>query len=308
MARARAERISVVNALGRASDASAIQQLVAQLPGERDLPVRHKLRVALTRQCRRQRDHGLVVSATHAAPDDETRHWLLEALTAAKSPAAFDLWVRFFVAHEKPTFRASAAEGLRRLADRRASPHLLALAQDRETAPRAAAVEALGALRGPEMLSVVVDALDDADGAVTNQARLALRKFGPPGCAALLERLRDRGATPSRCEALTWYLSVERSEEHLLEIMTDPVPEVRHAALVCLNAWGERFASDKLRDAIGDAAADPVPFVRQRAVIALRWFATTVRSHAALDLALEDGDPGVRAAAIDSGAFARTRA
>jgi HEAT repeat protein len=242
-----------------------------------------------------------------AAPDDRTRHWLLEALTAAKSPAAFELWLRYFLRHEEPGYRAHAAEGLRRLGDARAAPPLLELARDADPVPRAAAVEALGAVRAPAMLAAVVDALDDPAGEVAGRARYALRKFGAPGCAALLERIRGRGATPARCEALTWYLLIERSEGHLLEIMSDELPEVRHAALACLNGWGQRFASDALRDAIGRAAADPVALVRHRAVVALRWFATTECSRAALLRALEDPTPAIRAAAVDSAALAFER-
>lgn len=273
--------------------------LLELLAQERCWSVCKKIRVMLTRLCRQH--HDRIIAAARSARSDAERLWCLEALTAAKSPLVFDLWIEYFVNHSLAGYRATAAVGIRRLGDRRCAPYLQALTRDPAPSVRQTAVEALGAVRAPGMMSAVVDALADPERDVMRAAVYALKKFGAPGWDALLACVRANGPSEGRCDAVTWIVGGERSEPLFLQTLTDPLPELRIAALACLNSWGQRFASDVMRDAIGRVAAgDPVASVRRRAVLGLRWFATTEAAHAALIAALGDPDPDVRAMAIDS--------
>jgi len=294
----RLKRLKVVRALADSAEPAAIERLLALLTTERAWSVQGKIRVALTRQCRRH--HAVVVAAARSSKTDTERLCCLQALTAAKSPAVFDLWVEYYVHHEVSFLRAYATDGIRRLRDPRGARYLLELARDPDGSVRKTAVEALGAVRGAELLPAVVDALSDPEREVSFAAMFAVAKFGEAGWHAVMACIRSQGPTEPRLAAVTWFLTVTRSIPWFEELLAAPEPALRRAALRSLNAWGQRFAPDEMRERIGQAAADPDASVRCQAVLALRWFATTAGARAALQRALDDPDPAVRAMALDS--------
>lgn len=253
-----------------------------------------------------------------------------EALTSLRRALSDpDAWVRYF-----------AAASLGRQADPLAVPLLDALARhDRMQHVRIAAVDAIGAIGG-ESVATVLGRLTESDDAVV--ANAAVRALGAVNAPVVLEPLRQALSAPdaerrtAAAEALARW-----GKEPAVELLrwtsaADGRPDVARAAMAALHKIGNgRTPAARLAiAALAEVAADPSrradaiaamaqvseeaipaiggclssrdPHVRRAVIEALGRLSHPTAS-AYIRGALEDGDPAVRQAAVATLAGLGTR-
>jgi HEAT repeat protein/cyclophilin family peptidyl-prolyl cis-trans isomerase len=138
------------------------------------------------------------------------------------------------------------AYALQRLEDKRALPALLTLARDGNPYTRAFAVKGLGALKDPSATPVLLPLLTSGDRNVLVEDIRAMGKIGDPAAAAPLQKmLHDQSVDPIvKLEAATAMGGIKVIAgtappgivDDLLDLLTDPSPQLRAAALRALAA------------------------------------------------------------------------
>jgi HEAT repeat protein/cyclophilin family peptidyl-prolyl cis-trans isomerase len=127
------------------------------------------------------------------------------------------------------------AFALQRLEDRRALPALLTLAKEANPYTRAFAVKGLGALKDPSALPVLMPLLTSGDRNVLIETVRALGRIADRSAAEpLLKIVRDATADPLvRLEAVGALGGIQAPDvpETLLDVLADPSPPIRAAAL-----------------------------------------------------------------------------
>jgi len=132
------------------------------------------------------------------------------------------------------------AFALQRTEDKRALPALVTLAKEPNPYTRAFAVKGLGAIGDPGAVSTLLPLLTSGERSVLVETIRALGKIGDRSAAEpLLKLLRDARLDPQvRLEAVAALGSLRGGIEALpgvndllLDVMTDPVPAIRAAAL-----------------------------------------------------------------------------
>ena len=127
------------------------------------------------------------------------------------------------------------AYALQRLEDARALPALLTLAKDQNAYTRAFAVKGLGTLKDAAALPVLMPLLTSGDRSVLIETVRALGRIGDRSAAEPLLRLVNAAATDPfvRLEAVgaIGSLDVPAVADTLLDLLSDPSPAIRGAAL-----------------------------------------------------------------------------
>ena len=132
------------------------------------------------------------------------------------------------------------AFALQRLEDKRALPALLTLAKDAHPYTRAFAVKGLGTLNDPSALPTLMPLLTSGERSVLIETIRALGKIGDPSTAEpLLKFIRDTSTDPHvRLEAVGalgglrgGVSALPGANDMLLDLLTDPIPAIRAAAL-----------------------------------------------------------------------------
>jgi HEAT repeat protein len=132
------------------------------------------------------------------------------------------------------------AYALQRVEDKRALPALLTLAKESHPYTRAFAVKGLGAIGDPGALPTLIPLLTSGERAVLIETIRALGKIGDRSAAEpLLKVVRDGSVDPQvRLESVTalgnlrgGIAALPGVNDLLLDVMTDPVPAIRAAAL-----------------------------------------------------------------------------
>ena len=127
------------------------------------------------------------------------------------------------------------AYALQRLEDARALPALLTLAKDQNAYTRAFAVKGLGTLKDAAALPVLMPLLTSGDRSVLIETVRALGRIGDRSAAEPLLRLVNAAATDPfvRLEAVgaIGSLDVPAVTDTLLDLLSDPSPAIRGAAL-----------------------------------------------------------------------------
>jgi len=126
------------------------------------------------------------------------------------------------------------AFALQRLEDKRAATALMALASEPHPDTRAFAVKGLGALGNRAAVPLLIPIASGGDRAATEAVRALGRLGDPVGAAPLLKIIRDRAAPPSmRFEAVgaVGGIGAPGVSDVLLDLLSDPSPEIRAAAL-----------------------------------------------------------------------------
>ena len=130
------------------------------------------------------------------------------------------------------------AFALSRLEDKRSQPALMTLVKDPDPYTRAFAVKGLGALKDRASVSTIVPLVESGDRAVAIEAIRALGRIGDSSAIPPLMRIiQMRNAQPHlRLEAVSALAGFHESAEPglmdlLLDLLTDPSPGIRAAAL-----------------------------------------------------------------------------
>ena len=127
------------------------------------------------------------------------------------------------------------AYALQRLEDARALPALLTLAKDQNPYTRAFAVKGLATLKDPAALPVLMPLLSSGDRSVLIETLRALGRIGDRSAAEPLLRVVNDAATDPhvRLEAVgaIGSLDVAAVADTLLDLLSDPSPAIRGAAL-----------------------------------------------------------------------------
>ncbi|RPH72587.1 MAG: wire protein [Myxococcaceae bacterium] len=154
-----------------------------------------------------------------------------------------------------PSARSRAAERLRTLGDRAASPALaVALHAERDETVLVAFLEAFRALASREGAAVVEPLLSAPEPVVRIAALRAITHLDPDAAPAHLSRAaHDPDASVRRRTAL---LAVSLGPERMLElerqVSRDPDPEVRRLAVLAAGAAGGELARSRLLGALED--------------------------------------------------------
>ena len=140
------------------------------------------------------------------------------------------------------------AFALQRLEDKRALPALLTLAKEPHPYTRAFAVKGLGALKEQSAVPVLMPLLSSGERSVRIEAIRALGRIGDAAAAEpLVRQVTDAAADPQvRLEAVGAMGGVHAPAvaDALLDILSDPSPPVRAAALRSLAAFdAENFVT-----------------------------------------------------------------
>ena len=158
------------------------------------------------------------------------------------------------------------AFALQRLEDKRALPALLTLAKDANAYTRAFAVKGLAALKDPSALPVLMPLMSSGERSVLIETVRALGRIGDPAAAGpLLRVIRDAAADPHvRLEAVSAIGGLHTPEvgDVLLDVLADPSPGVRAAALRSLAAFDRENFITVL------SGLDPDPHWNVRAALA----------------------------------------
>jgi HEAT repeat protein/cyclophilin family peptidyl-prolyl cis-trans isomerase len=138
------------------------------------------------------------------------------------------------------------AFALQRLEDKRALPALLTLAKDAHPYTRAFAVKGLAALRDRTALPVLMPLLSSGERSVLIETIRAVGRLGDPAAADTLLRLvHDASTDPHvRLESVSALGGIRESatasvpdlRDSLLDLLSDPSPPIRAAALRSLSA------------------------------------------------------------------------
>jgi len=132
------------------------------------------------------------------------------------------------------------AFALQRLGDIRGLPALLTLAKDAHPYTRAFAVKGLAALKDRSAMPVLLPLMSSGERAVLIETVRALGRIGDPAAVEpLLRIIRDAAADPHvRLEAVSAIGGFHQPEvgDVLLDVLSDPSPAVRAAALRSLAA------------------------------------------------------------------------
>ncbi|MEP7305373.1 MAG: HEAT repeat domain-containing protein [Acidobacteriota bacterium] len=126
------------------------------------------------------------------------------------------------------------AFALQRLEDKRAATALMALAREPHPYTRAFAVKGLGALGDRTAVPLLIPIASGGDRAAIEAVRALGRLGDPAGAAPLLKTIRDRTASPvMRFEAIAAVggINAPGVSDLLLDVLSDPSPEIRAAAL-----------------------------------------------------------------------------
>jgi HEAT repeat protein/cyclophilin family peptidyl-prolyl cis-trans isomerase len=127
------------------------------------------------------------------------------------------------------------AYSLQRLEDPRGLPALLTLARETHPYTRAFAVKGLGALKDRAAVPALIPLVSAGNRAVAIEAVRALGRIGDPaGGAPMLKIIQDRAAEPHlRLEAVSAIGNTRAPgvSDVLLDLLTDPSPDVRAAAI-----------------------------------------------------------------------------
>jgi HEAT repeat protein len=130
------------------------------------------------------------------------------------------------------------AFALQRLEDKRALPALLTLAKEANPYTRALAVKGLGALKDPSALPVLTPLLSSGERSVLIETIRALGRIGDPSVADPLLRFINQANTDPhvRLEAVAAIgglraQGVPAITDTLLDLLSDPTPAIRSAAL-----------------------------------------------------------------------------
>src|SRR2546428_855397 len=163
------------------------------------------------------------------------------------------------------------AFALQRLEDKRALPALLTLAKDAHPYTRAFAVKGLAALKDPSALPTLMPLLTSGERSVLIETIRALGKIGDPSTAEpLLKFIRDASTDPHvRLEAVSalgglrgGVAALPGANVMLLDLLTDPGPAIRAAALRSIATMDpENFVTIL-------SALDPDPHWNVRAALA----------------------------------------
>ncbi|MGE3704221.1 MAG: HEAT repeat domain-containing protein [Vicinamibacterales bacterium] len=131
------------------------------------------------------------------------------------------------------------AFALQRFDDARAKPALLALVKDAHPYTRAFALRGLGGMKDPALVPVLAPFASGPDRTSAIEAVRSLGRLGAPEAApALLEVLRGPKTDPTvRLEAVmaAAIVSTPALDEALLDVLGDPSPSIRAAALRALS-------------------------------------------------------------------------
>ena len=158
------------------------------------------------------------------------------------------------------------AFALQRLEDTRALPALLTLAKDAHPYTRAFAVKGLAALKDRSAMPVLMPLMSSGERTVLIETVRALGRIGDPAAVEpLLRIIRDAAADPHvRLEAVGAIGGLHQPEvgDALLDVLADPSPAVRAAALRSLAAFDpENFVTVL-------SGLDPDPHWNVRAALA----------------------------------------
>ena len=193
------------------------------------------------------------------------------------------------------------AYALQRIEDPRALPALLTLAKESHPYTRAFAVKGLGALKDRSALPVLTPLVSSGTRAVLIETIRALGRIGDAASAApLLKILSDVSADPQvRLEAVAALGGIHAPSgpdvvDRLLDLLTDPSPAIRAAAL------RSTAALDPQSFVAVIAAMDPDPHWSVRAALAGVLGTLTADLLPRLQLMLGDSDQRVVPAVLDA--------
>lgn len=191
------------------------------------------------------------------------------------------------------------AYALQRLEDKRALPALLALAKEANPYARAFAVKGLAALKDRSALPTLMPLLTSGQRSVLIQTIRALGRIGDPSAVDPLLKFVNDAATDAtvRLEAVGALggLRAGAAKDTLLDLLTDPSPSVRAAAIRAL------AANDPENFVLVLSGLDPDPHWSVRA--ALASVLATLSSDAALprlESMLADSDQRVVPSVLDA--------
>ena len=177
-----------------------------------------------------------------ARRDTPTAAWRLALYALVRLKAYPQLAAAVLDASGQPRVRWwPVAFALQRLEDKRALPALLTLAKDAHPYTRAFAVKGLAALKDRSAMPVLMPLLSSGERSVLIETVRALGRIGDPAAVQpLLRIIRDAAADPQvRLEAVGAIGGLHQPEvgDALLDVLADPSPAVRAAALRSLAAF-----------------------------------------------------------------------
>ena len=247
-------RGEAATALGRLGpDTEATSALVARLREDQSDDVRRQAALALARTWARGRPEAVYATVSPSLLDalsrgpGPVREAAAYALGRTDGPQAEDALRDLLRRGGTEAERVAAAEALGELASTAAIPDLTAAIRDADRPGlRRAAAAALGAIGTPAATALLVTALDDRDPFVQRQAQQSLEKM-PLAADALAGGLRNEsprvrlGAVRRIAQAPDPAMVAP-----LIDVLDDPVLEVRQAAIAALAAYRDRGSIDRL--------------------------------------------------------------
>jgi HEAT repeat protein len=228
----------------------------------------------------------------HTSPEPEVRRWAANVLHRIDSECARGALARA-VQDDDDQVRFRAAFAMAQLGDGRAFDRLAPVAVRGIPWMRCEALHALGTLRDPRGLAILLGAMRDADRNVRMQAGVGLEWFGLGSVPALLELLHDSDADvrSSACIVLG-RLGAPEAAGAVQVLAADPDKYVRAAALLALARTGAPAAAVELATGVVDREST----VRASACRALGLTRSADAPRLALSC-IADSDAGVRGAA-----------
>ncbi len=267
----KAVRLVVLETLLAIGDDRVLPVLVDALSHD-DLPVRSRAAEVLAELGARGKvEIARTVLWLLRSSDAGVRRMAVDIAQRARDPGS-TLWPRLFelLRDEDWWVRERVADALISLAGSRMLGHLVKLLDDPLPTVRMFAVDVIGRLGEPKALGVLVrTAMDDGDWWVRERAMDAIAALGDERAAPYLARIirQDPGMRIAALDALG-RLKAAGFAPMVSGLLGDPEPDIRMAALCCLDAIGDPSIADALMVVVEDTRADIRDLARR---LRTRW-------------------------------------
>jgi twitching motility protein PilT len=253
-------RLAVLEALEAIGTPEVLQLMVDAL-GHRQLTVRMKAAEALARLSRAGRlDLARTIVWLLRNPEVDIRRMAVELAQSVSSAHRADLWPKLlgYLRDEDWWVRERVADALLEVAGLQLLPYVVALLDDRSHLIRRLAIDMLMRLGAPESLGALVrTAQADTDWWVRERALEAIGALGDLRAVPYLVDIMHRTADLQvACLAALTAMQALDAAPQVAALLASEDPDVRAAALRCLERVGDPAQKTAVRGLLGDPAVE----------------------------------------------------
>ena len=289
-------RLAAVNSLGGLQDPAAIAALARAMKEDTDARVREAAAWALGEiDDTRAVPHLLEALKTERVA--KVRVKIVESLGHIDDPSALPGVINA-LKDGNVEVRRAAVETVSEFEDQSATAALISMIRDEDVEVRRGVANALGSLEDPSAIDALTAMARDSDSEVRANAIEALSDFENQRLIPIfVTALKDSNAhvREHAADALGNFDELRKAPRELIDLLADPVRDVRRSAASSLGNIGDEAAVPALKKMVSDTDAE----TRRTAVEAMKDIGGAEAMQALLGL-LKDPDPEIRKLAAEA--------